>query len=51
MLDNYKGFKASLAPRLNTKTKAGIRHVWDAMTGKYFTGTGLIGAGLTAVNE
>lgn len=36
MLQNYKGFKSWMVPQLN-KSKAGMRHIWDAMTGKYFT--------------
>lgn len=36
MLQNYKGFKSFIIPQLND-SKAGLRHVWDAMTGKYFT--------------
>lgn len=35
MLQNYKGFKSFIIPQLND-SKAGLRHVWDAMTGKYF---------------
>lgn len=40
MLENYKGFKRFMIPQLNT-SKAGMRHVWDAMTGKYFTPTAI----------
>jgi hypothetical protein len=36
MLDNYHGHKSFLVPQLATDTKAGRRHIWDAMTGKYF---------------
>lgn len=36
ILQNYTGFKSWMIPQLNT-SKAGIRHIWDAMTGKYFT--------------
>jgi hypothetical protein len=35
MLDSYKGYKRFMIPRLNT-SEAGMRHIWDAMTGKYF---------------
>jgi hypothetical protein len=48
MLDAYKGSKAFLIPRLNL-TKSGMRHVWDAMTGKYFAIPSTIG-GSTLLN-
>lgn len=35
MLQNYKGFKSWMIPQLNM-SEAGMRHIWDAMTGKYF---------------
>ena len=50
MLDAYKGSRAFLIPRLNL-TKAGMRHVWDAMTGKYFTPTTGIVIGTSVLNN
>lgn len=47
MLENYKGFKRFMIPQLND-SKAGMRHVWDAMTGKYFTPTA-IGIGTSSL--
>ena len=44
MLQNYKGNKSFMIPKLNY-SKAGIRHVWDAMTGKYFMIPATIGIG------
>ena len=51
MMNNYDGLKSFVIPQLQLDTKAGRRHVWDAMTGKYFTipaiGIGLgLGLGL-----
>lgn len=52
MLETYNGSKAFLIPRLNM-SKAGLRHVWDAMTGKYFTPTAgvIIGTSINNDNE
>lgn len=36
MLNKYNGDKGFMIKQLND-SKAGMRHVWDAMTGKYFT--------------
>ena len=36
MINNYNGHKSFLIPHLNLDTRAGRRHVWDAMTGQYF---------------
>lgn len=46
ILQNYTGFKSWMIPQLNT-SKAGMRHIWDAMTGKYFT----IPAGGVLINQ
>jgi hypothetical protein len=51
MLENYNGFKKFMIPDLNM-SKAGLRHVWDAMTGKYFTvPITTIGIGATLLNN
>ena len=50
MLKTYNGSRAFLIPRLNL-TKSGMRHVWDAMTGKYFTPTTGIVIGTTINND
>ena len=36
MMNNYKGAKSFLLKFLDTDTRAGRRHIWDAMVGKYF---------------
>jgi hypothetical protein len=48
MMNNYKGLKSNFVPHLQLDTRAGRRHVWDAMTGKYFAipATGLISSKL-----
>ena len=50
MLENYKGFKRFMIPQLND-SKAGMRHVWDAMTGKYFTPTAITAGAIGSLNE
>lgn len=46
MLQNYKGFKSWMIPQLNI-SEAGMRHIWDAMTGKYF----VVPLGIQAISE
>ena len=36
------GHKSFLIPHLNLDTRAGRRHVWDAMTGQYFKQGGIL---------
>lgn len=50
MLENYKGFKSFLIPKLND-SRAGMRHVWDAMTGKYFTPTAITAGTIGSLNK
>jgi hypothetical protein len=50
MLETYNGSKSFLIPRLNM-SKAGLRHVWDAMTGKYFTPATSIVIGTSINND
>lgn len=42
MINNYNGHKSFLIPHLNLDTRAGRRHVWDAMTGQYFKQGGIL---------
>ena len=42
MINNYNGHKSFLIPHLDLDTRAGRRHVWDAMTGQYFKQGGII---------
>ena len=52
MMNNYKGLKSNFVPHLQLDTRAGRRHVWDAMTGKYFAIPAVgIGLGLIANNK
>ena len=42
MINNYNGHKSFLIPHLDLDTRAGRRHVWDAMTGQYFKQGGIL---------
>ena len=42
MINNYNGHKSFLIPHLDLNTRAGRRHVWDAMTGQYFKQGGIL---------
>ena len=42
MINNYNGHKSFLIPHLNLDTRAGRRHIWDAMTGQYFKQGGIL---------
>lgn len=42
MINNYNRHKSFLIPHLNLDTRAGRRHVWDAMTGQYFKQGGIL---------
>lgn len=42
MINNYNRHKSFLIPHLDLDTRAGRRHVWDAMTGQYFKQGGIL---------
>ena len=42
MINNYNGHKSFLIPHLDLNTRAGRKHVWDAMTGQYFKQGGIL---------
>jgi hypothetical protein len=51
MMNNYKGAKSFLLKYLDTDTKAGRRHIWDAMVGKYFVVPAAIATGVVLENQ
>lgn len=50
MLQNYNGQQSFLVPRLND-TKIGMKRIWDAMTGRYFTPIVGLGTGIYGLNK